>query len=269
MVQFYFLLLLPLVAWADVPIQNPYTLEIENGTLKSITPGEFPIERLDLSSLQIKYIKREAFDGLKNIKYLSLRNNLITTLPDFIFANLSTLEYLCIAENKINNLDNAFVGLDNLKTLNISYNPLRHLRRGQFFGLPSNIDIYTRGNLFWSLSTMLFENPFLKEKENLSELERARFGDDSDEFQIAEGRKLDFLDREMFTGSKMNTFTKETDPQLDKNIRIKVCMEEGVVLSLELLEKNEILSERCTEVKIDYEERQVRCFTKFSNNNFQ
>ena len=263
MLYFSLLLLLPLVARGEEPSLKPYTLEIENGTLKSIIPREPSIDKLDLSNLQIKFIKREAFDDLKNLKSLILRNNSLTSLPEFIFSNLSSLEYLCLAENKINTLENIFVGLDNLKTLNISCNPLRHLRRGQFFGLPSNINIYTRGNIFWSLSTMLFENPFLKEKENLADLERARFGDDTDEVQVAEARKLDSLDREIFAGSKMHVFSKETDPQLDRDIRVKLCMEDGIVISLQMIEKDEKLEGKCSEVKIDYDERQVRYFFNY------
>lgn len=253
-------LLLPLVARAEEPSLKPYTLEIENGTLRNIIPRESSIEKLDLSNLQIKFIKREAFDDLKNLKSLVLRNNLLTSLPEFVFSNLTSLEYLCLAENKIHTLDNIFVGLDNLKTLNISCNPLRHLRRGQFFGLPSNINIYTRSNIFWSLSTMLFENPFLKEKENLADLERARFGDDPDEVQVAEARKLDFLDREIFAGSKTHVFFRETDPQLDKNIRVKLCLEDGIVVSLQMIEKDDKVEGKCSEVKLDFDERQVRYF---------
>lgn len=252
--------MLPLAARAAE--QSTYTLEIKNGTLERVISDKV-IENLDLSNMQIKFIKREAFDDLKDLKYLTLRNNLLTSLPEFVFSNLSTLEHLCLAENKINSLDNIFVGLDNLKELNISCNPLRHLRRGQFFGLPNNVNIYTRGNIFWSLSTMLFENPFLKEKDNLGEIEKARFDDDWEEDQLAEARKLDTLEREIFSGSKMHVFPKETQPQLDKNIRVKLCMEDGIVISLDIIEKDEKLDSRCTQVKIDYEERQVRlnCIT--------
>ncbi|XP_033212491.1 slit homolog 1 protein-like [Belonocnema kinseyi] len=257
MLLFSFLLLLPLVARAEESSLKPYTLEIENGTLTRIIPREASIEKLDLSNLQIKFIKIEAFDDLKSLKSLVLRNNLLTSLPEFVFSNLTSLEYLCLAENKIHTLENIFIGLDNLKTLNISSNPLRHLRRGQFFGLPSNINIYTRGNIFWSLSTMVFENPFLKEKENLADLERARFGDNPDEVQVAETRKLDSLDREIFAGLKTHVFFRETDPQLDKDIRIKLCLEDGIVLSLQMIEKDDKIEEKCSEVKIDYEERQV------------
>lgn len=263
MLLFSLIFLLPMMTRAEEHHQSTYTLDLKNGTLERVIPGQQLIENLDLSNMQIKFIKREAFDELKDLKCLTLRNNLLTSLPEFIFSNLSTLEHLSLAENKINTLDNIFVGLDNLKELNISCNPLRHLRRGQFFGLPNNVNIYTRGNIFWSLSTMLFENPFLKEKDSFVEIEKARFDDDweEEEEQIAEARKLDTLEREIFSGSKMHVFPKETQPQLDKNILIKLCMEDGIVISLEIIDKNEKLDAKCSEVKIDYEERQVRFFS--------
>lgn len=251
------LLLLPLTARSAEQQQSTYTLELKNGTLERVFSGQSPIINLDLSNMQIKFIKREAFDDLKYLKTLILRNNLLTSLPEFIFSNLSNLEHLCLAENKINTLDNIFVGLDNLMELNISCNPLRHLRRGQFFGLPNNVNIHTRGNIFWSLSTMLFENPFLKEKDSFVEIEKARFDDDWEEDQIAEARKLDILERDIFSGTKVHVFPKETQPQLDRNVRVKLCMEEGIVISLEIVDREEKIGAKCSEVKIDYDERQV------------
>ena len=126
-------LLLPMVlaTESEVKIHN-YVLRIKDNTLDSIEPTGHS-EELNLAGLGLRHISNHVFDNLTHIKILSLANNSLSVVPQFIFANLTNLEQLSLADNYIQKYKNTFVGLNNLKHLNISNNPKEELRRHKFF----------------------------------------------------------------------------------------------------------------------------------------
>ena len=140
-------LLLPMVLAIEreVEIHN-YVLKINDNTLNNIEPTDNRTYELNLSGLGLHRISDHVFDNLSHIKILNLANNSLTVLPEFIFVNLTNLEQLSLADNYIENYANAFVGLNNLKYLNISNNPSVELGSGELFGLTRSTIILTKGS---------------------------------------------------------------------------------------------------------------------------
>ena len=64
------------------------------------------------------------FSGLSNLRFLSLDNNEVSTLPDNVFSNLSNLQTLSLGSNGLSTLPaNVFSGLSSLRHLDLSDNP--------------------------------------------------------------------------------------------------------------------------------------------------
>ncbi len=67
---------------------------------------------LDLSSLGIKSIETDSFQGLSHLRLLDLSNNHIKKLEAYAFRGLENLEYLYLQNNKIEEINKrAFFGL--------------------------------------------------------------------------------------------------------------------------------------------------------------
>ncbi|XP_033220661.1 slit homolog 1 protein-like [Belonocnema kinseyi] len=195
---------------------NSNILDIENGMLNRIISEDPLIETLDLSGMQIRSIRREAFNNLKTLKTLNLRNNSLKALPEFIFSNLNNLEYLSLSENEIISLDKVFVGLDNLKALNISYLPKSSINPGEFLGLPTNVTIYIRGNKLNSINLLLFENASLLEENKIE----------------ASGSKTNY------TNIFNHTVTR------DSYNLTEVCIDNGIVVNIKEAQKVDLHCEK-------------------------
>lgn len=130
--------------------------------------------RLDLS--YNKFTSAANFTGDK-LKYLSLRNNKITTLADKNFVNVSSLLELDLSENEITLINSdAFEGLKILRKLNLAENqitiiqpnafsPFNHLEHlvlsnnplGEFFNKSEN-DVFLKLGVTPRLSVIELEN---------------------------------------------------------------------------------------------------------------
>ena len=78
----------------------------------------------------------ELFAGLSDLQQLLLANNELTTLPSRLFSGLTSLQELMLNRNELRTLpDSLFSGLPQLNTLNLSSNRLRQLPKGIFIGL--------------------------------------------------------------------------------------------------------------------------------------
>ncbi|XP_076170202.1 uncharacterized protein LOC143148136 [Ptiloglossa arizonensis] len=246
------ILFLPLVAATPLSSSsNNYVLEIENGTLRNVRLDDDTLE-LDLSSMGIRSMKKNALDNVANLKSLNLANNSLELLPEFVFSNLTNLEFLNLAENKLSNLENLFVRLEKLRVLNISCNPVIHLRRGHLFGLTRSTTILTEGNVFWSISTGTFTNSFLKNEEELLELEKMKFETDTQK----NAEKETALD-----AAKEDATMKLECPQSNKvmieGITLKLCMPDKIILSVEPLEGKIAKGSSCLELPVNEKERKV------------
>ncbi|KAG7202460.1 hypothetical protein KM043_018759 [Ampulex compressa] len=257
------LLLLPLAASAPSEGTQPsYTLDIQDGVLKNVALTGDSIAELDLSGMQLRALEKNSLDNVSDLKSLNLANNSLKSLPDFLFSNMTKLEYLSLAENQISKVKYLFVGLESLRVLNISCNPIVHLRRGHLFGMSRSVSILTEGNVFWSISTGVFANSFLKEEEELKDLDGTKAGVSSMESYEEREKEMDSMEhdtkvamrlQEEISGRESRRHSRSTS----KDHRLKLCMSEGIVKSLEILAKNEAPAQGCFEVSLDRKNSKV------------
>ncbi|XP_053971004.1 leucine-rich repeat-containing G-protein coupled receptor 4-like [Hylaeus volcanicus] len=242
-------LFLPLLAAAPLnPSLENYILDIQNGTLKNIRFKGDAIEELNLSNMGIRSLEKSALDDVPNLKYLNLANNSLESLPEFVFSNLTNLEYLNLAENKLSCLKNLFVHLEKLRVLNISCNPVMHLRRGHLFSLTKSTTILTEGNVFWSISTGTFTNSFLKNEEELKQLEKMKAEADIQQKKQEKEKAMDTAeDKALKLECQLSNKLTFKEGQI-----LKLCMPDKIILSLEPLEEGKKIAEGapCVEVPV-------------------
>lgn len=238
------LLILPLVA--AIPLQsaqNKYDLTIENGKLKSVKFIELS-DTLDLSNLGLSEIDRNAFEHVTNIKILNLSSNSLTNLPPAIFSDLKNLIKLSLARNKIDNLGTPFVGLEKLNELDISYNPIDQLKRGNLYGLNKYTDLITSGNVLSSINTDLFVN------DNNDDDKRTNENKDGESTIETIERKI----REIESNQEKEIyqrFKRDIGGQLAENPKVKLCTMNDVVTLVNSLNDKETLPRGCQQVTIN------------------
>lgn len=218
-------------------------VNIDNGTLKDVRfVGNSDRRELNLSGFSnLRVLEKDAFDNVLDVESLVLANNSLTSLPEFVFSNLTKLKSLSLSDNQILNVRNLFVGLENLQLLDISRNPIRHFGRGHLFGLTKSTRILTDGNILWSISTGVFANSFLKDAEEIKRLAAMQ----EQRNPVKEEQKVDKTE-----------VGKESQDQkivetLSEHTRVKICKSDGIVTSLEILLKDEELVEGCVQVLVD------------------
>lgn len=100
---------------------------------------------VDLSGLGIVSFGPAAFTFCNNLTSLDLSGNWIKEIPEGFFSGMPKLENLSLAFNNLNGkaLKGAFLGLANLKTLDLTHNPLsRILDNENFVGLSKSCEIH-------------------------------------------------------------------------------------------------------------------------------
>ena len=126
--------------------------------IRTLQPGDFAgltgLTRLNLigasdtSSNRLTSLPDDIFAGLTSLESLSLANNDLTTLSPTIFAGLTSLTNLALDDNnQLNTLSaDQFTGLTSLIGLSLSNNALTTLPPTIFAGLTSLIQLNLRGN---------------------------------------------------------------------------------------------------------------------------
>lgn len=250
----FLLLCLPLVLATPLnPTLEGYNLELVDGILKDVQFRDKLIDELDLSGLGILRLEKNAFDNVPSLKSLNLANNSLESLPQFMFSNLTNLEYLSLAQNNLTSLENLFIRLEKLQVLNISCNPIIHLRRGHLFGLTKSTSILTEGNVLWSISTGTFTNSFLKDDEELKYLEKVK----AEEYIE---QPNDGIEKEIEKATDSNVlkdFAPSTKSSIKKGQKLKLCIPNNILLSIEPLEDNKQVANGCLEIPVNEKERSV------------
>ncbi|XP_055728562.1 toll-like receptor 5 [Salvelinus fontinalis] len=108
----------------------------------------------------VKDPDRQTFEGLKNssVKILDLSKCFIFTLQYAVFSPLREVEYITIAQNKINQIDReAFFGLQNVQKLNLSHNLLGEIYSYTFDNLPNILELDLSYNHIGALGYQAFK----------------------------------------------------------------------------------------------------------------
>lgn len=129
-----------------------------------------------ISSLSLA-LSKNAFFGLDNLKYLQLNKNPWKEIPENTFKDLSDLEVLNVADNKIKLLNKkSFANLFRLKSLDLSQNSLETLPSYVFENLMELESLYLNENkiqiidehTFWGLPAL---NILFLTKNNLETID--------------------------------------------------------------------------------------------------
>ncbi|GFV64567.1 g-protein coupled receptor GRL101 [Trichonephila clavipes] len=113
---------------------------------------------LDLSHNRLTIISAFAFAGLKNVRLLLLENNpTITEIESEAFYGLSNLPSLNLTGISLNTLrKSTFNGMSHLKALNIQNNNIAKIESGAFAGLHSVTVLDMKGNDIVDFTSYLF-----------------------------------------------------------------------------------------------------------------
>ncbi|XP_078377515.1 uncharacterized protein LOC144660686 [Oculina patagonica] len=88
---------------------------------------------LDLSYNGIQNLPKDLVTSLRKLEYLSLQNNMITSISNETFSGYSILEYINLSYNRIRYLsDGLFRGFKNLKFLFLQYNMITFISNKTF-----------------------------------------------------------------------------------------------------------------------------------------
>ncbi len=127
-------------------------LYLSHNTLDHITPGTFKYMNnllvLDLSYNRLTKLKKDTFEGLISLSYLSLLgNHEISNVESGAFIGLDKLPVLSLSEMKIASIVNFnFNGLTKLKTLDLSNNEIVMISDLAFDGISTLVDLNLFGN---------------------------------------------------------------------------------------------------------------------------
>lgn len=132
--------------------KNSLTFDILSPTSLTQVPSfilkKFPkVEMLRLMNAGIKSLNVDNFAIGNEVKDLDLRRNLITFIPNGVFANLTSLEQINLANNRINYIaPGAFDHLTDLKILFLSNNELETLESDSLTGAIKLTELYLESN---------------------------------------------------------------------------------------------------------------------------
>lgn len=116
-------------------------------------------ESLDLGNNQLTDINPEWFNPISDkLDMVDFFGNLLTRLPDGIFASLKNVEFLMLGNNRLQMGDNPFVGLENIKILALGRNNLRQLNPSWFEAIPHLQELFLCMNGITELQDGVFSS---------------------------------------------------------------------------------------------------------------
>ena len=142
-----------------VDLHNNHLQNIPDNTFKSLVN----LLTLDLSYNTLSSIHNNGFRGLSKLTHLDLSVNELNALTYPPFQHLDSLQALDLSRNHLNSLNATFVGLKELRTLNLSGNNLTSIASGTFDGIKNLQILYIQlgysianitSNVFSDLSSL-------------------------------------------------------------------------------------------------------------------
>ena len=208
------LILVPMILATTIKVHiNNYVVTINDYFLNNLESiqviGDSP-EELNLSGLSLETIDDKAFENVTHIKILNLSNNSFQLLRENMFASLTNLEQLNLSHNNMFYFSKTFVGLSNLKVLDLSNTMIMDLKPSEFFGLSKSCVILLEGTInLCTMSTEVFENE--SRTANISEVD----------------------------DTKMDTYHR------GRSLQIKICLNDTKLISSEYYTEDEKLESDC------------------------
>ena len=122
------------------------------------------LKGLHLGSKRIHSLSSDAFEGLNNLKELSLFNNSLALLPSDVFNHNINMKWLDLSHNQIEKLQPfLFQKLTSLDSINLGHNTLSQLEPGTFGGMYSLNGLFLNNNQLKKLNPGIFRGtPNLK-----------------------------------------------------------------------------------------------------------
>ncbi|XP_078575865.1 uncharacterized protein LOC144861739 isoform X2 [Branchiostoma floridae x Branchiostoma japonicum] len=130
-------------------LSDLYSLNLQDNKIRHIPKGVFvsTIRYLYLKNNVISDIAHGAFDNLINLRELYLDNNAITNIHYGTFTGLVDLQTLSLISNAISSVSNdSFTGLTKLRTLYLQDNDITTIPIGPFEQLPNVVTLYIHDN---------------------------------------------------------------------------------------------------------------------------
>nr|XP_004651413.3 nephrocan-like [Jaculus jaculus] len=152
------------------------TLELWKNKLRGV-PNALPdnLEVLKLNDNSICVLYGSDFEGLKKLKVLELKNNLISSLSPNMLSSLMSLQRLMVDGNRIESID-GLLTLPHLKHVSMENNKLSHVPGSSLTALQSLQFLSFSGNLLTKIPTNLPKS-LLSLKMERNQLKMVRFGD--------------------------------------------------------------------------------------------
>ncbi len=130
--------------------------------IRGFKPKTFVNAKLEYLKLDYHWVQKleaNTFEGLKNLRTLSMKRGALIEIDVAAFNGLDSLQYLDLAENRIKAvLPGTFQNLFELKELNLGHNFISSLDEGTFSGLVNLQKINLENNLLEALPENLFKD---------------------------------------------------------------------------------------------------------------
>lgn len=116
-----------------------HTLDLSYNELTYLYPESFSfhpqLKHVNFAHNKFSFFPTQFIRGLKYLQSLSLNNNLIKTLDDGDFAQMSMLQDLDLSGNELSSVsDTAFQNSSQLQRINLSHNRINELKSDTFMG---------------------------------------------------------------------------------------------------------------------------------------
>lgn len=232
---------------------NDSAIVIIGYELMSVTS---PAIDLDLSGREIIYIEPNAFANCSSVKTLDLSDNVILKPPLGVFSPMANLEHLSLADNDLRTgyLTKVFVGLDKLKSLNITENNMgKILHSDDFVGLPKSCEIYIGGES--PNFEIITPEAFGKHEKPDSPVPKMRsYPSASEDRKCPEGLSNDIEVFELEGSRTSIEFENLQRDFLEEGIysedRAKICTRNNKVMSVNLFDANETIPTNCKSIYV-------------------
>ncbi|CAL1261669.1 unnamed protein product [Larinioides sclopetarius] len=136
-------------------------LRLSNNLIKAIRTS-FSVYRnlefLDVSHNQLSTLDKGNFEDLKKLKVLLVNSNMISVLQNDTFISLNALKVLHLNENYLQTLPaKVFVQLESLELLDLCQNSISNIDQEAFFGLKSLKTLLLRDNKLTNIPSTPFQ----------------------------------------------------------------------------------------------------------------